>query len=95
MCALRDGLSVSNQQARILLVLRAIKGRHANPAYIMEAVPRTQGGETARSTDSQVCHIRKKLGFDTISTSKGFGYRLSEGGREMVERCLNRVLEAA
>lgn len=88
----RSGELRSPGAGRIVAALYAAEGRPVSQYSLLEAVPPTYARESQdRSVNAisvWVHVIRKNLGEHTIETVRQRGYRLSDEGREFVEKIM-------
>ncbi len=86
--ALRRGLGVREQVARIVLALKS--GRLLTPQQIGDRLPSVfaEDRDDITLVRTLMCQARQQLGPNTIINEFGIGYRMTEAGRARVGELL-------
>ena len=85
--------------AAMLLMLYAAKERGLSVLQLLEGVPREFRNDNIDNIDQKqvsvvICRMRARMGDDVFENIWGFGYRLTEVGRKVVEEALGERLAA-
>lgn len=95
--AIRDAFGLTEQKARILLVLYKARARTISIAQFHDALPCRYGKEerSEKLVQSSISQLRKIVGADAVDTLYGQGYRLGQRMRARIDAILMRDRVAA
>lgn len=97
---LRSRLQVTPNQARLLLILNAARGRVMACHQLLDAILGVESDTQPKVIDVMVCRIRAVCGHGVVRNVWGLGYAITPAGGEMVARAIepeafwNRPAEA-
>jgi DNA-binding response OmpR family regulator len=85
-----EGLRLTPNQGRLLMLLHTARGRAVSQAFIDENLPLGKGHEreSAQAINVLICLLRKRVGPRMIGTKWGFGYFITPAGRALVDEAL-------
>lgn len=81
-----EPLRMTNLQFQLLACLATREGRTVASDQIMLAVWGVRWTRDVKTLAMHISHLRKTIGFDTIATVRGVGYRLEPGTVEVIGR---------
>lgn len=90
LATIKRAFGLTDQKARIVVILFKAKGRVVSEAHFQDALP-SRYGATDRGeklVHSSISQLRKVVGADAIETVYARGYRLSPGMRARVAEAL-------
>jgi DNA-binding response OmpR family regulator len=89
-----ERLGLTPQLARLLLLLYHAGGRLVTHQWLEHELPNGKPFSERETPDAMkvlVSLLRKRIGWDSIETKWGYGYRLTAQGMELAERAVQGI----